>query len=186
MAKVYEWLGRRSEEITLSPNYEETDGKDVRGEGFSVNTRGIETMEITLMFNPKSYFARKVDWIVRRRKELSDLEVTLVKAWKHILIGTSQASALPEACRQRAVIVPTTYAPGNAELQSTVNIKFVGQEEFGTFSSGERADKIIGTYPDGTFAPETSEPTESTTFYVDGDASRNSFAVFYEYDDMTI
>lgn len=169
-----------------TPTYEEKDGTDVTGASYSINSRGIDSMTTTVLFNPKSEFAKFIDRIIERRLAFSDLECTLIKVRKYKRIGVDYDSGKPSAVKQKAVIVPTSFAPGNADLNSEIKIKFIDNPTFGTFTPGERNADYQWLYPAGVFAAETSEPTASQIHYKDGDATRSDYGIFFEFDNASI
>lgn len=186
MAKAYEWLGRRSTDAAMSFNYNSERDTDITGKPFSVDTAGVETFTLEVIINGKSALARKVNRIATRRHELSKLDIPVVVANKYCRIGADFTSGIPEAYRTTAKLVPGEWGSGNAELRATVEVAFVGGREFGTFDPGTVSADWDWLYESGTFAAESSEPTESQIHFKDGDASRAEWGIFYEHDGATI
>jgi hypothetical protein len=186
MALVYEWIGRRSTDSAMTSDYTSERDKDITGKSFSIDTRGIDTQTFEIIINGNSEIARKIDEISERGLELSDLDGTFVVARRYKRIGTDYATGIPSAYRQDAKIVPSSFAPGNAELRGEVEIAFVGARVHGTFDPGAVDPEWEWLFPNGSFTPETSKPSRAQTHFKDGDASREEFGLFYEYDDAAI
>ena len=174
MAKQYEVIGKKIEDMPQSVSYESTNGRDVTGEPFSTATKGESSIAVDpITVNKNSTFAKAVNRIILFDLELSDLEFWFVVEHRYLRIGTDFDTGKPFAYRQRGTWVPGDYGKGNQSLDLAGTIQWSGEKQYGTYDKDAVGDK---------FASGTTTPTESEMFYKDGDASRSEFRLYYEYE----
>jgi len=166
MATKYEAVGSGIEDMTTSQNYDTKTVKDVLGVSSTKATKGNKAITVSpVTINPNSEWAKFIDTAIERQYELSQLEkeFLFVKSYKLI-------SGNPVAWKQKAVVVPTDWAIGNADLQAGVEVNLIGEATYGT---------LTGTGSNLSFTPETTPPASSEITYVAGDAKRSDFIMYF-------
>jgi len=172
MAIIYELLGRKIEDMPTATNYDTAAVKDVTGVTDVSATTGTATTAMSpVTFNKDSKFARFLDRAFERGLELSELEVDFLNVRYYKRVGATYEAGKPVAYKQKAVVVPDSYAPGNGALEMSATLNWSGEKTFGTY------DKSTST-----FTPETAEPADSTIHYREGDSRRQDYKTYFVTD----
>ena len=174
MAIKREIVGKKIEDMPTSVSYDVTSGTDVTGESFAEATKGESTTTASpVTVSKNNMLAKFIDTAVERDYELSELEKWFLVVRRFKRIGTDYDTGLPAAYRQKAIVSPGDYAPGNQALTVSATLNWVGEKIHGTYDASATGDG---------FVPETEPPLESATHYKDGDASRSDYRIYYEYE----
>lgn len=174
MPKTYEAVGRKIEDMPQANAYESTTGRDVLGEPFATTTKGESSVAVNpITVNKSSEFAKAINRIILFDLELSDLEFWFVCEHRYLKIGTDYASGQSFAYRQKASIVPGSYASGNQSLDMEATIQWIGEKTYGTYDAQMASDNFL----EGSGIPDVAQ-----MHYKDGDASRSEFRIYFEID----
>lgn len=165
MAVTYELIGHGIEDMPHTLGYTAESVKDVTGVTNTTVTAGEETLPVSpVQIDPQYEWAKWIQMAILRKFELDQLKVRIMGVSTNILVGGK-----PFAWQQDAMVEPTEWASGNAELNAAATFHMVGRRVFGSIDEAAENEK---------FTPEGTVPVEYT--YPEGTAKRENFGIFVD------